>query len=155
MFLSEFFLLFFFLFGGGGGGEGGCHSNIEYTVSDFMQAHITTRSLGQSVTMQKTLLLSILHNKYLCMKCRKSNSALYGILFVMIPYDLIELQNCRYAAIRSPLELVSRSANVSPYNMSTSNNAENFFYYLNKTMGCCVRKIANLIPFSLIYYLSQ
>ena len=47
-------------------------------------------SLGQSVMIQKTFLLSILHYAYMCMKCSKFNSALYGILFVMITYNHVE-----------------------------------------------------------------
>ena len=33
------------------------------------------------------------NDKYLCMKCSQFNSALYGIWFVMIPYNLIELHH--------------------------------------------------------------
>ena len=60
-----------------------------------MQGHLTTylRSIGYNA---EHFLLSILHNKYpvSVYECSKFNPALYGtsILFVMIPYNLIELR---------------------------------------------------------------
>ena len=43
--------------------------------------------------MQKTFLLSILNHMVLCMKVSKCNYAFYGVLFIMMPYALIVLQN--------------------------------------------------------------
>ena len=54
---------------------------------------ITIHYLDQSLMMQKFVLLSILHYKYLYMKCSKFSSAWDGILFVMIPYNLMEFQH--------------------------------------------------------------
>ena len=44
---------------------------LNHTVSGFMQDHnhSGTHYLGQSVIMEKTFYLSILHIKYMCMKC--------------------------------------------------------------------------------------
>ena len=75
------------------------------------------------------------------------NSASYGILFVMILYYLIELQNFHnliyYVNEQVPGLSQGVPAIASQYR-SNRKNAENFINYFNKAVGYCVRKIINL-----------
>ena len=95
-------------------GGGICHSNIEWHSEWLYAGPLTTHSVGQSFTMQNTFVLLILHYEYMYMKCSKFNSTLYGILFVVIPYNLIEFQtfpvinHCRYTVIRMNTSPVSQ-----------------------------------------------
>ena len=57
--------------------------------------------------MQTTLLLSMLHNKFLCIKCREFNFVLYGLS----------------SKRTGPLEFVLRSASVSQYRSINNNTA--------------------------------
>ena len=46
-----------------------------FAASGFIEGHLTTHYLGQSVIMQKTFEVSILHNKDMCTKYGQFNSA--------------------------------------------------------------------------------
>ena len=88
----------------------GCLSPIPFqtlnvTVSGFMHDHKNTHTLGESVVIQKTFLLSILHYKYICMKqINVLNLISFHLAYCLSWYFVI----CLCYSVTKPINVHSR-----------------------------------------------
>ena len=101
------------------------HSKIAWHSEWFYAGSYNNTLIRPTSYNAEYFFLSILHNRYLHLRWGIFNSASYGILFVMMPYNLIELQNFSSTPHNAVKSLACLKSSGGPAN-EISNIAELF-----------------------------